>query len=243
MNESDALEAYLHSCDIRQRQLRASKATDIWLRRVAKHAVSPRLRGTARVVVTIAFAQIEKKKVRAILTSSPVWLHLGCGGEHKAGWTNIDLVGDPVDLAWNLASPLPFPDSSADAIFHEHLLEHLPLAAGAALLEECYRLLKPGGTLRIGVPDAGALIAAYRHHDDAYLVALHPGCPTRMLAVQELFYWHRHCTMFDEETLAFVFRAAGFPQPRVKQFGDSALSPAPDTPRRRLETLYMEATK
>jgi predicted SAM-dependent methyltransferase len=58
--------------------------------------------------------------------------HLGCGGEGKDGWVNIDLLGDPVDVAWNLAHRLPFASNSVDAAFHEHLLEHLPLEAGAA---------------------------------------------------------------------------------------------------------------
>jgi transposase InsO family protein len=77
---------------------------------------------------------------------------LGSGGERKAGWVNVDLLGDPVDVAWNLASPLPFAPESVDAVFHEHLLEHLPLQVGAALMQECYRVLKPGGILRVGVP-------------------------------------------------------------------------------------------
>ena len=77
---------------------------------------------------------------------------MGSGGERKAGWVNVDLLGDPVDVAWNLASPLPFAPESVDAVFHEHLLEHLPLQVGAALMQECYRVLKPGGILRVGVP-------------------------------------------------------------------------------------------
>jgi hypothetical protein len=64
-----------------------------------------------------------------------------------------------------------------------------------------------------------------------------------MLAVQELFYWHRHCAMFDTETLCLFFRASGFPDPGERKFGDSDIGQAPDTERRRAQTLYMEARK
>ncbi len=243
MKEDEALETYLNACAERQARLRASKKTDMWLRRLTKYLVPIRLRGTARVLATTTIAPIERRKAQALLAKTPIFLHLGSGGEHKEGWVNIDLAGDPVELAWNLAKQLPFPDASVDAIFHEHLLEHIPLAGGISLLRECYRVLKPNGILRIGVPDAGVLLQAYFNHNDAYLNKLHPNCPTRMLAVQELFYWHRHCTMFDEETLALAFRTAGFPHPQSEEFGNSRISIAPDTPQRKAETFYMEDTK
>ncbi|MGO9501301.1 MAG: hypothetical protein ACLPUO_06940 [Streptosporangiaceae bacterium] len=96
--------------------------------------------------------------------------------------------------------------------------------------------------LRVGVPHAGRLIRSYAD-DRVYLEKLHPGRPTAMIAVQELFYWHRHCAMFDTETLCVFFKATGFPDPRSRDFGDSDLDQAPDTERRRSETLYVEAVR
>jgi hypothetical protein len=49
--------------------------------------------------------------------------------------------------------------------------------------------------------------------------------------------------MFDVETLDLLFRAGGFPDPHQREFGDTDLGQAPDTERRRAETLYMEARK
>jgi predicted SAM-dependent methyltransferase len=243
MDERTRLHQYFVTVDEAQGRLNATNPTDSRLRRIFKHAVPVRRRGTARMVVTNAITTIQRRKARRIAAQpGPLRLHLGSGSQPKKGWVNIDLAGDPVDLAWNLARGIPFADGSVDAIFHEHLLEHIPLTAGVGLMDECFRVLKPGGILRIGVPDAGELLTSYVG-DGERVEAIHPGRPTRMLAVQELFYWHRHTTMFDEETLELVFRAGGFPDPAARTFGDTALDDAPDTERRRAETLYMEARR
>jgi predicted SAM-dependent methyltransferase len=238
----ELLDSYFDRAQNTQLRLRQTKPTDSRARVVLKNMVPVRYRGTGRMVLTDLVRARERRKAAAIARQPGVRLHLGSGGEHKAGWVNVDLLGDPVDVAWNLASPLPFEPASVDAVFHEHLLEHLPLQAGAVLMRECCRVLRPGGILRVGVPDAGQLIRSYAG-DRLYLEERHPGRPTAMVAVQELFYWNRHCAMFDEETLRLYFQASGFADPRERKFGDSDIGQAPDTERRRGETLYMEARK
>ena len=238
----ELLDSYFEASAARERQLRLTKPTDRSARVVLKHLVPVRFRGTGRMMLTDLVRARERRKAAAIARQPGIRLHLGSGGERKAGWVNVDLLGDPVDVAWNLASPLPFEPMSVDAVFHEHLLEHMPLQAGAALMQECYRVLKPGGILRIGVPDAGQLIRSYAG-DRTYLEERRPGRPTAMMAVQELFYWHRHCAMFDGETLRLFFQASGFADPEEREFGNSDIGQAPDTERRRDETLYMEARK
>ena len=240
MSTGERLREYVRASSDEQAGLRQTKDSDSPLRKLTKNAVPVRYRGTARMLVTDLM--VRRERARAAQIPEPLHLHLGSGGEHKDGWTNVDLAGDPVEVAWNLARPLPFADGSAAAVFHEHLLEHLPLAAGARLLAECLRVLRPGGLIRVGVPDAGRLARSYAG-DGEYLERLHPGRPTRMLALQELFYWHRHLTMFDAETLAFLLEEAGFEHPVERGFGETALAAAPDTERRRAETLYMEAVK
>lgn len=237
------LYAYFREVDIVQGRLNSTNPTDSRLRRITKHAVPLKYRGTARMLATDALTPIQRRRAARIeAEQKPLLLHLGSGAQPKKGWLNVDFVGDPVDFAWDLAKGIPFGDGAASAVFHEHLLEHIPLQTGAAFLDECFRVLEPGGTMRVGVPDAGKLIESYLG-DGEYLESLHPGRPTRLLGVQELFYWHRHTTMFDEETLAFMFRAAGFPDPETCEWGETRLGLAPDTERRRAETLYMEAVK
>jgi predicted SAM-dependent methyltransferase len=238
----ELMDSYFNASQEKQVQLRQTKSTDAKARVALKQLVPVRYRGTGRMILTDLVRGRERRKAQALSDRGELRLHLGCGGERKTGWVNIDLLGDPVDVAWNLANPLPFDSGSVTAIFHEHLLEHLPLTAGDSFMAECFRILKPNGLLRVGVPDAGRLIESYTG-DRGYLENLHPGRPTALIAVQELFYWHRHCAMFDTETLAFLFRANGFPDPQERAFGETELDQAPDTERRRGNTLYMEARK
>lgn len=243
MDDREQLEQYFSLVDARQAQLTATKASDSRLRVAAKQLVPKARRSAARRVLTEAIRPLERRKAARIeAETSPLRLHLGSGGEHKDGWVNVDFVGDPVELSWNLAHGIPFSDGSAEEVFHEHLFEHIPLRAGVGLMDECFRVLRPGGILRVGVPDAGELTKSYAG-DGEYVEALHPDRPTRLLGVQELFYWHDHVTMYDEETLAMVFRAGGFPDPVKKAYGETELHEAPDTETRRTQTLYMEAIR
>src|SRR6476646_9135325 len=85
---------------------------------------------------------------------TPALLNLGCGQRFHPAWTNLDLT--PTDSSirrWDVTASLPFADASFDAVYHSHLLEHLPAEKALPFLRECRRVLKPGGTLRIAVPD------------------------------------------------------------------------------------------
>jgi predicted SAM-dependent methyltransferase len=243
MNAATQLASYLELVDVSQKKLRATKPTDSPVRKLLKNAVPIRFRGTTRMLLTDALMPYERHKAKELSHVGELRLHLGCGGVRKEGWVNIDLLGDPVDIAWDLAKPLPFEDGAVDAVFHEHLLEHLPLSAGISFSKEVVRVVRPGGIVRVGVPDAGRLLRSYVDPSDDYLDRNHPGRPTRLLAAQELFYWHRHVTMYDAETLAMVLEAAGLEQVTERPFGDSDLGQAPDTDSRRVNSLYMEGRR
>ena len=235
------LERYLADTAAERRRLFAPRPDEAAAKRVAKRLFPAPLRMGPRLTATRALRAREERRLRAL--PRPLRLHLGSGNEHKDGWINVDLAGYPVEAAWNLARPLPLPDGSADAVFHEHLLEHLTLEQGLAFCVESHRLLRQGGILRIGVPDAGAAARAYAGDDGEFLQRVRPGRPTQMLALQELFYYPGHHTMYDLETLALVLRAAGFSSPEQRAFGETDLDPAPDSPHRRDETLYVEARR
>ena len=144
--------------------------------------------------------------------------------------TNIDLLGAPKALPWNLAHGIPYPDGSVDVVFHEHVLEHMPYQAGFALTAECRRVLRAGGVLRFGVPDAEAVIRSYARQ---ITTAWAESRPTAMLAVCGLFYEDGHRAMYDSLTLEMLCRAAGFGEVARAYDGESRIEPCPDSPSRR----------
>lgn len=89
-------------------------------------------------------------------------LNLGCGERRSAGWTNIDLdpAGDDV-IGCDLRRPLPFGSGSCEAVYAAHVLEHLRPVEARRLAAEAHRLLRPGGVVRIVVPDLEGVARAY----------------------------------------------------------------------------------
>jgi predicted SAM-dependent methyltransferase len=94
---------------------------------------------------------------RAPLLSPRV--HLGCGDHRLEGWINVDLApSGAVDAVVDCAGRLPFADRALAFLHCEDLLEHVEHEKGIAMLRECFRVLRPGGVLRILTPDLGALV-------------------------------------------------------------------------------------
>jgi SAM-dependent methyltransferase len=205
--------------------------------------LGPAMRLLAKQLATNAVAVQARKRAVALSSARPLRLHLGSGGNNLAGWVNVDLVGAHADVNWDLRRPLPFADGSADAVFLEHVLEHMTVVEGMTVLAHCRRVLAPGGVLRVGVPDAGMYADRYANHDPG-LEALRPGRPTPMLALSEVFQEHGHVSAWDGETLVLVVTEAGFADATVTPGGSSTrLDPVPDSPSRIPESVYVEAVR
>ena len=81
-------------------------------------------------------------------------LNFGCGTRVADGWENIDFAPfAPGVKQVNLLAGFPYPDASFDVAYSSHVLEHFSRADGRFLVGECHRVLKPGGLVRIVVPD------------------------------------------------------------------------------------------
>lgn len=89
-------------------------------------------------------------------------LNVGCGRHFHPAWRNIDMVSyDPQVEAHDLRLGLPADDNQYDLVYHSHVLEHLTPSDGQRLIRECARVLKPGGILRIVVPDLEQITRVY----------------------------------------------------------------------------------
>jgi predicted SAM-dependent methyltransferase len=109
---------------------------------------------------------LAKRRVKKLLKKhEKIKLNLGCGQDYKEGWINIDNNSDNniahLDINYDLANGIPFPDNSVDFIFNEHFLEHLTPPQAEKLLRECIRVMRPGAVMRISVPDLVACVQEY----------------------------------------------------------------------------------
>lgn len=91
-------------------------------------------------------------------------LNLGCGKHFSRTpeWTNINFAstGKGV-IVHNLLEGIPCESNSFDFVYHSHLLEHFSREDGEKFIIECLRVLKPGGILRIVVPDLERIAKNY----------------------------------------------------------------------------------
>jgi predicted SAM-dependent methyltransferase len=192
-----------------------------------------------RLAATRAVRPLARLRARRLLrTSNPVRLHLGSGFLYQPDWVNVDILGPKTDLALDVTRSLPFPDDSVDDICHQHLISLFTLREALLLTEECRRVLKPGGTLRIAVIDGGRALSSYAGGERRPSPT---SAPTPMLSVDALFYGHRHRVLYDRETLQMLCRAAGFPHSEVREFGVGRQLPNIDEPSRREISVYVEA--
>jgi len=193
-------------------------------------------------------------------------VNIGFGYRPTPGWVNIELGSTFPDFYfWDCRRGLPFSYNRVTAIYCEHVFEHFePEIDAAVFLRECFRCLRPGGVLRIVVPDAGAYLHAYGGSWHR-LAAIHPleqsqegwrdkepnykgqkiVYRTQMQLINEVFrqgYQHKYA--YDEETLVFVLRNAGFSHVAHQSFGVSLDSNMPpDNQARQPYSLYVDAVK
>ena len=174
-------------------------------------------------------------------------IRLELGSWKRAGmedWITSDINGNG-DLQLDLSQPIPFPDNSIDKIYSSHLLEHFSYPTPMLdLLQECNRILKPGGIFSIAVPNVRIFLDAY--YDDqkfdkgkycTYDVGLTYKSP--MDYVNFIAYLggeHKH--LFDGETLVNILQEAGFNDVNLREF-----DPSMDLNERRHESIYAEGVK
>jgi predicted SAM-dependent methyltransferase len=184
--------------------------------------------GVAQLPPTRALYARKLRRLAAAAAPRPVCLHLGCGARHLAGWINVDRVWDaPMpDVVLDLRRPIPLPDGSVDLIFSEDFLEHIEHADGRALLEECARVLKPGGVLRLLTPNLRTLAQAYLEGAPGELAWYRRefGCETPAEVMNTAMRAWGHRFLHDEDSLSGLLAKAGLePRRRAHDESDEAL--------------------
>ena len=200
-------------------------------------------------------------------------LNLGCGLLTHPNWINVDgswnarlakhpflrktlsslhiLPAGKAEIPWSrdifihdVRKPLPFAEGSADAVYSSHVLEHLYREQGEQLIRESFRVLAPGGIIRIVVPDLHTIIREYLgDRPFGELSSSEKDLPTGDLLNERLLMrcpspskhnfliriyetWqdlHSHKWMYDEQSLGSLIRSAGFVDVVRRNYAESLI--------------------
>jgi len=158
-------------------------------------------------------------------------LNLGCGSHYHQDWINIDFQSKaPEVMRYNLCLGIPVPDESCDVLYQSHLLEHFPKRFALEFLKECYRVLKPGGIIRIVQPDLEQ--KTDNHVEDPLFCEVH--------------HW-----MYDRYSLKKLLQETGFieiqtlpaDESNIPEFNRYLLDIQPTGEVRKPDSFFMEARK
>ena len=184
---------------------------------------------------------------RALQSSPAIGINLGCGPVARAGWINCDAKDLPgVDLRCDLRSGLPLAADYADYVAAIHVLQDLDYPAIVPTLREIRRVLKPGGVLRLAVPDIERAIDAYLLRDAAYFYV--PDEHARSIGaklITQIIWYGSVRTPCNFEFLAESLAATGYRDIKRCAFGAtcSRFPQLASLDNRERETLFMEALK
>ncbi len=183
---------------------------------------------------------------------SATHLHLGCGPKYLNDFVNID--GNPfnkIDMWLDVRHGLPFRANSVDSIYSTHMFEHFYPDELTRLLDDCHRVLKPGGGIRLIVPNLESAIQAYSQNRSDWF---DPSFPRAFNSLggrfsNFIFCDGQHRTAFDFTCLDEVLQKAGFRAVEKLSEGNSRLYGSnvppyePGDSRDLPHSLYVEAFK
>ena len=174
-------------------------------------------------------------------------LQWGCGGSAAPGWTNSDIkVGPGIDIACDIKQGLPLEDDSIDYTVSIHALPEIHLNDQLTVLRELRRVLKPGGVLRLALPDLLKGIKAFERNDrDYFLVPDHDAQSMGAKLITQLVWYGYIRTLFVPEFIEELLIKAGFRQVMHCQYKQtsSLFAEIVELDNRENESLFVEAIK
>ncbi len=190
------------------------------------------------------------------LAVAPGWVHLD-GGLHAlfSGWpvpflkgvyrlsesrqwfsleSYLGILKKHRFIHHHLKYGLPFDNGTVDFLYSSHVLEHLSKGDGERLIREARRVLKPGGRIRLAVPDLEKVFLLYKEgrKEKALSYFFVPGAEDSL---------DRHRTLYDFELLQESLESAGFTGVERCFFRKGSVPDVAILDNRPEETLFVEA--
>lgn len=158
-------------------------------------------------------------------------LQIGAGPSHKPDWLNTDIEPSREQVYLDATERFPLPDRSLHYVYSEHVIEHISYQQGLGMLKESYRVLAPGGKVRVATPNLKKFIGLFQETKSQEMktytleklrwhqwpVTPDPEC---YILNQELREWG-HQFLYTPKLLRASLEAAGFQNIRELAAGET----------------------
>jgi SAM-dependent methyltransferase len=147
----------------------------------------------------------------------------------------VSLLTDNYFVHHDLSYNIPLEDGCVDNLYSSHFLEHLHRADAISLLKECRRVLKPGGRLRLSIPDLKYAVQLYLSGE-------------RDKSMRDFFFvedkendYSRHKYMYDFEMISSILQDVGFTNVTKSEYQIGEVPDLDKLDNREQESLFVEA--
>jgi len=181
------------------------------------------------------------------------YVNIACGDVYIDDWLNFDYYPHSVHVEKaNLLGSLPVNDCTVDVVYSSHFLEHVPRNKVAGFLKECFRITKPGGVIRLVLPDLEDICHTYlvaresEAHEEAdfLMLELLDQCVRTKVGGELGAYYDKLKSTVKENTkmVDFVLQRTGFDiKASIESDAHKKISMTPRKILSKLESLYCRA--
>lgn len=202
-------------------------------------------------------------------------VNVGCGATPTAGWLNLDnspslliprwavewlcqrrfidpmqariaVIGHERGVRRARATKIPVADGGAEVVYSSHMLEHLTRHDADRFLLEAHRVLRPGGILRLVVPDIRIYVDEYLAKGEADVFVERLRLANERSSLKGFLVGFRdHRWMYDAASLTAIVERAGFIDVVQLPSGQTRIEDPDglDLREREGDSLYLEARR